>query len=253
MNKKLLPAILLMVLGSVVFSSCKKSSSSQGNLDLAYFPLQLGHYVTYSVDSTYYYSATCATELRTSQAKYIVSDTFRDVEGRLSYIIDIQYRPNAASNWVKQSVALVTQTDTGLIYGQNGLYSMKMTFPIIAGTKWYSYSSSSIPASQSVPTGDSAMQNLDSWVSSYLSAGFKQPYNSGTIYFGSTVTVMEDDELLINTIPDSISFNYSSYPKEIYALNVGMVYREYTNETYNPSVSECINGVSVTMSAIDHN
>ena len=216
-----------------------------------YFPLQPGHYVTYNVDSTYYNSAVCKTVLRTSQAKYIVSDTFRDVENRLSYIIDIQYRATANDNWVKQSVALVTRTDTGLIYGQNGLYSTKLAYPIQAGNKWYPYTS--LPASLSIPNGDSSLQYLLSWTSTYLSAGFKQPYNSGSIYFDNTVTVMEDDELINNTIPDSISFNYRSYAKEIYAQNVGMVYREYTNESYNPYVSQCIEGISVTMSAVDNN
>jgi hypothetical protein len=254
MNKKLLPAILLVVLCLAVFSSCKKSSSYQGNYDLLYFPLQLGHYVTYNVDSTYYNSAVCTTVLRTSQAKYIVSDTFRDVSGRLSYIIDVQYRATANDNWVKQSVALVTQTDTSLTYGQAGLYSTKMVYPIQAGTKWYPYTSlPSGDSSLAIPSADSSLQYLLSWTSSYQSAGFKQPYNTGTIYFDNTVTVMEDDELINNTIPDSTSFNYRSYAKEVYAQNVGMVYREYTNETYNPYVSECVQGVSVTMSAIDHN
>ncbi len=212
---------------------------------MLYFPLQMGHYVTYNVDSIYYNSGVCTKVEHTSQAKYIVSDTFRDNEDRLSYIIDVQYRATVNDNWVKQSVVLVTSTDTGVTYGQGGLYTTKLIYPLTAGAKWY--------PNTFIPTGDSSLQYLSTWTSSYLAAGFKQPYNTGTIYFDNTITVLEDDETINNTIPDSITFNYRSYAKEIYAHGVGMVYRENTRLTYDPNVSECIGGISVTMSAVDHN
>lgn len=245
MNKKLLPAILMIVLSAAVFSACKKSSTYQGNYDNLYFPLQLGHYVTYNVDSIFYDSTVCTKVERTSQVKYIVSDTFTDAENRPSYIIDVQYRTSANDNWVKQSVVLVTKTDTGLEYSQNNIRSTKLVYPIAAGKKWYS--------NTYVPAQDSTYQYLLTWTSSYLTAGFKQPYNSGTIYFDNAVTVLLDDVTINNTIPDSISFNYRSYAKEIYAMNVGMVYREVTRLTYNPYISECIGGISMTMKAVDHN
>jgi hypothetical protein len=245
MNKKLLPAIIWIVVCSMGFLSCSKFSSYNGNYDNLYFPLQLGHYVTYNVDSIYYDSARCSRVERKSQVRYSVSDTCRDTANRFSYIIDVDYRLNESNAWAKQSVAIVTQTGTGLEYYQNTIRSVKLTYPIASGSRWY--------GNIYVPAADTSRQYLLSWDFTYDASGYKLPYNSGTIYFDNTITVLEDNVTINNTIPDSIAFTYRSYAKEIYAQNVGMVYREVTRLNYNPYISQCIDGLSVTMSAVDHN
>ena len=245
MNKKLLPAIIWIVVCSLGFLSCNKFSSYNGNYDNLYFPLQLGHYVTYNVDSIYYDSARCTKVERTSQVRYSVSDTCRDTADRFSYIIDISYRAHETDAWAKQSVAIVTKTTTGLEYYQNNIRSIKLNYPISSGAKWY--------GNIYVPAMDSSRQYLLSWTYAYDAATFKQPFNTGTIYLDNTITVLEDNVTVNNTIPDSISFTYRSYAKEIYAQNVGMVYREITRLNYNPNISECIDGISVKMNAVDHN
>jgi hypothetical protein len=247
MNRKLTSAIILLVLVSATIFSCKKSSSPQAYSDNLYFPTGMGHYVTYAVDSMYYFGANCNTKHVTCQVRYTVSDTCRDAKFRPSFIVDVRYRYNDTSNWIPSltNTVIVTPTASGLEYAQNNVHSTKLSYPIASGAQWYAFTQ--------VPPADSNLQYLMYWTSTYPSASYKTPYNSGSLYFDNTISVLLDDETIQNTVPDSITFTYRSYAKEVYALNVGMVYREVTRLSYNPYSTECINGVSVTMKAIDHN
>ena len=47
--------------------------------------------------------------------------------------------------------------------------------------------------------------------------------------------------------------SYRTYAKEVYAYNVGMIYKEWTHWTYKPNHAQCVNGYSVIMRAIDYN
>ena len=137
MNRKLTSAIILLVLVSASFFSCKKSSNSQPYSDTLYFPLGMGHYVTYSVDSMYYFGANCNTKHVTCQVRYTVSDTCRDAKFRPSYILDVRYRYNDTSNWVQDltNTVIVTPTAAGVEYSQNLVHSTKLSYPISSGAQ----------------------------------------------------------------------------------------------------------------------
>ena len=77
---------------------------------------------------------------------------------------------------------------------------------------------------------------------------FLKPYNNGRINFENTISV--------NEIADSVSYPlpgaHKTFSREVYAYDVGMIYREFTHWTNDPG-NPCRKGFSVMMRAIDHN
>jgi hypothetical protein len=242
MNKKILPVLLSMIC-AIAFFSCKKTGVSTSDPTRQYFPVKFGKSVTYNVDSIYYIDSLCKQIEVTSQQLYSITDTFRDSGNRLSYIMNIYTRANESSPWQAQSVALITPTPTGLIYVQSTIPFIKMTFPVTANEAW--------AGNSLVETADSTYKLFFNWRYVYQNLGM--PYNNGLVNYNNTVTVLEDDETVSNPDTDPAQPASRTYYKEIYAYDVGMVYREFTHWTYTPdslNTSTCKSGYSVVMRAI---
>jgi hypothetical protein len=257
MTKRILLIFLLAIACFASLFSCKKTVKSTTDPTLNYFPLQLGKYVTYAVDSFYYRGDVCVKIETRCQLKYAITDTYTDNKKRLSYIMDVYFRPYNGGDWIQQSVVLLTTTPTpvfstatpkttSLLYTQDRTQFVKLIFPIQNGYTWQ--------GNQYAQVQDSAFTYLKNWNYTYQNMGLS--YNNGNINFDNTVTVLEDDESTNYPNVDSLQLAYRTYAKEVYAYNVGMIYKEWTHYTYRPTPSDtmqCWDGYSVIMKAIDHN
>lgn len=241
MNKKILPALLLLAC-SVAFFSCKKNGGSTNDPTRQYFPIKFGKSITYNVDSIYYIDSICKQVEVTSQQKYSITDTFRDSGNRLSYIMNIYGRANESSPWQAQSVVLITPTSNGLEYVQSTIPFIKMVFPVKANEGW--------AGNSLVETADTVYKLFYNWRYVYQDVGM--PYNNGLVNYENTATVLEDDETVNNPETDASLPASRTYYKEVYAYNVGMVYREFTHWTYTPDSTgtACKGGYSVIMRAV---
>ncbi len=261
MHKKIFSGLLLVAICFAV-SSCKKSNNSTTDPTMNYFPIKFGHYVTYSVDSVYYIGAgnnyfgfdTCTRFEVKSQLKYSIDDTFRDAQNRLSYIMDVYSRPYDGGYWQGSSVILITPTETtvtdlnapvtqSLLYTQDRTQYVKLIFPISNGYTW--------KGNQFAEVNDPTFAYLNNW--NYTYQNYHLSYFNGQINFDNTVTVLEDNENVNYTNVDSGVAGYRTFAKEVYAYNVGMVYKEWTHYTWNAFDASCWNGYSVIMKAIDYN
>lgn len=258
MSKKILPILLTVAVGLTAFFSCKKSSVSTADQTLNYFPVQLGKYVTYNVDSIIYIGDTNCRQYETrTQLKYVISDTFRDNRFRLSYIMDVYSRPNDGGTWGKSRVILVTPAAivqstttpppgtpvTSILYTQDESQFIKLVFPIQQGLTW--------KGNANINTNDPAYAYLKNW--NYTYQDLDKSYNNGDVNFGRTVTVLENNESINYPYIDSALFATRIYAKEVYAWNVGMIYKEWTRWNYQPYNKRCVAGYTVTMRAVDHN
>lgn len=254
MTKRILSVLLLAVIGFTAFHSCKKTPQSNTDATLNYFPLTAGKYVTYAVDSVYYHDDPCVQYEIRSQIKYSVTDTFTDSKKRLSYILDVFSRPYDGGDWHQTSVILLTPAPaplattsspvmTNLLYSQDGTQYIKLVFPIANGFSWQ--------GNQYAQVQDTNFAYLKNWSYTYQNMGHS--YNNGSLNFDNTVTVLEDDESVNYPNFDSAVSSYRTYAKEVYAYNVGMIYKEWEHWTYKPSHAQCLNGYRVVMTAIDHN
>jgi hypothetical protein len=245
MIKKILSRWMLVAICFVAFFSCKKVHQTSGDATRNYFPLKFGKYVTYAVDSIYYFgSAGIKIEVK-SQMKYVITDTFTDSKRRLSYLMDVYSRPYDGALWVAHRVITITPTTTpvsSLLYTQDGTQYVKLMFPVTEGTTW--------PGNQYAQWQDTSWAYLKNWTYAYSNIHF--PYFNGYVNFDNTVTVLEDNENVNYQNVDSAVAGYNTFAKEVYAYNVGMIYKEWTHTTWIDSAKNR-SGYSVVMQAIDHN
>ena len=86
-----------------------------------------------------------------------------------------------------------------------------------------------------------AFNTENKWEYSY--DDIHQPYSVGGVSFDSTVTVFQRDEL------NSIKYEVAS---EVYAANIGMIYKTYTNLHINTfNIQDVESGVKLEMTYID--
>jgi hypothetical protein len=261
MAKKILSISLLVAFCAAAFVSCKKSSTSNEDITRNYFPLQLGKQITYAVDSTiytdniYYYDIVTATYVRdtagvqinkTLQMKYVITDTFTDRRGFkpvLSYIIDVFTRPYEGAVWTPSSIITVTPTKNSLLYDQDQNQYEKLVFPITEGFSWN--------GNRLVEVNDSPKMYFKNWNYTYQNVHLS--YNNGLVNFDNTVTVQETDQSVNYPTYDSLVSAYRTYAKEVYAYNVGMIYKEWTHWTYKPNDTRHVKGYTVIMRAMEYN
>ncbi|MCF8451500.1 MAG: hypothetical protein K9G49_16630 [Taibaiella sp.] len=246
MTKRILSIFLLVAIATLAFISCKKYSTPDADATRNYFPLTFGRSVTFAVDSIYYNEVTCIQRRVKSQLKYVVTDTFSDrknFSNKLSYILDVFSRPYDGGVWKPISVIILNPTATGLNWTQDNVKYTKLVFPIQDGFSW--------KGNENAPVNDADFAFLKDW--NYQYRDFRKSYNTGFVNFDNTVTVLENDESVNYPAVDSGVAAMRTFSKTVYAYNVGLVYRELTHWTYRANNSQCLNGYSVVMQAIDHN
>lgn len=259
MSKKILPYLLITAISISAVFSCRKAHIVTDDSTMNYFPIKLGHWVEYQVDSITYLDTGCVQLESRCQMKYAITDTFRDTSNRLSYLMDVFFRPQEGGLWQSQRVILLTPTglpqattnppagtpQNGLLYSQDGCQFMKLEFPIYNGLTW--------AGNTNIDVADKALAYFKGW--NYAYSNMALSYNNGFLNFDNTVTVLEDDESVNYPHIDSNVLSYRTYAKEVYALNIGMVYKEWTHWTNKAgdTTLNCVRGYSVTMKAIDHN
>jgi len=209
-----------------------------------FFPLQPGHFVTYDVDSTRWDALGCTRTDTRCQLRYQVADTFTDARGRRSYRVDIYYRKQDTLPWRNHQVFYVTPTAQAIEYEQDELRFIKLVLPVANDRTWN--------GTQLIASNDAELSYFRDWMFKYDNLG--EPFDTERKYYANTVTVDAVNRSQGNPEDPAQRNNYAyrTYLKEVYANNVGLVFREFTRWTYDPSIAFCRRGYSVTMRAVDN-
>lgn len=221
--------------------SCNKSKETYTDESKNYFPLAMGKQVVYEVDSILWNDFTCKTDTHHYEMRRTIADTFRDNASRLCHTIDIEIRDSANMEWKMHRVIYVMANETRLEYQEENLRFIKLIFPVADDRAW--------EGNMEISTNTSEYQFLQSWDYIYTHAG--QPYNNGIRQFGNTVTVNAIDKE--ENDPKIDPYAYKIFAQEVYAKDVGMIYRELTYWVFDENVSKCLSGFNVVMRAKEHN
>jgi hypothetical protein len=248
MNKNKFLIGLFTVLCSTALFSCKKETvvnTDGSNLYQPYLQLQIGKYITYSVDSSIWNDALCIKFTPQSQQRFLINDTFRDNQKRLSYVVNVLSRKNDTAQWYSNDVIYITPAADHFEYVEKNIRFMRLANPVKSGATW--------AGNSLMPSDDKDYAYLQNW--NYTYQNVLQPYDNGKMKFDNTITVSETNQVLNNPETAPNDYAYLLQSKSVYAYGVGMVYHEYTYWTYepNPSGIGCRKGVGVIMRAIDHN
>ncbi len=251
MRKYLLPLFALAM--SVLAVSCQRTRVDLSGIQTGqeFFPLEVGKYITYNVDSTYYDDFKKVTDFAQVQMRYENVDSFRDAEGRLSYRINVLWRKKDGDPYALNFVIYATRTSTGLEYIEKNTRFLKLIFPVEEGKSWN--------GNTFIPFEDPKNEQYNNSKWNYVYAKKGASFDPGNNLYETTVTVNEIDDKVNDPDVDSTAYAYRNYSQEIYAFKVGLVYRERIYWTFQPSMgsqgggSGYRKGYAVTMRAIDNN
>ncbi len=256
-NKYLQMKLLLSIAIAAIFlTSC---GSKKADLMLTavsdYAPLVKGKYITYEVDSLVFTNFGTVQAHRFYQVKHEVKDSFRDNSGRLAYKIIrfIRSIPAAGGTSTEDFVPELTFTavNTGNSYEfvENNQRFIKLTMPIKNAYSWKgnAYISLTAPNFPGVPNS----YFLDDWDYTYDDVDGPSPLNFPGFNILNTVTVNQRDVSTNLPVTGTTNIASKDFGKEIYAKNIGMVYRQFTHWEYQTTTK--YTGYGITMKMIDKN
>ena len=180
-----------------------------------YFPLEIGKYVSYQVDSTIYDVDGNATAIfnSTSFLKEEVSDTLRDSENELVYRIERFEKSNLDDPWEIKDVWVSKRTEFQAERVEENLRFIKMVFPLAEDATWNG--NLYIDERTIIPIAGESIEVFKNW-SSELRL-LNQPALIGDFLFDEITTISHaDSENLIEL----------RQVTEKYAKGVGLVEKE---------------------------
>lgn len=193
----------------IALYACSSTDSVKPS-DERYFPLKVGMFWVYDIEETSILRTTC-TDNGETVSKYelrvLVIDSFPNSDQGITYSIQRSTRLNPSQPW--QPVATWTSLidKSQAINNESNIHYIKLVFPIFDGLQW---------------NGNllNTEQQLNGSVEdTYQMAQTGKPYTTllGKS-FDKTVTVIQNDE--------QKNILYRDTRSEVYALDVGLVYKE---------------------------
>jgi hypothetical protein len=209
MRQSFFYAVIITV---ILFSSCKKTTEVLPLPVLNdYYPLTVGKYITYSLDSVVYYTnfGVSAT-IKSYQVKHVVDAKITDNLGRPAYRIIRYIRSLPADPWQPDNTFMVVPTDNSIEFIENNLRFLKLANPVRQDFTWKGNTYINTTSLTST------LKYLDDWDYTYDSINVAAKV--GALNIDSTIKVAQ--------------INYTDaynriFSEEKYAKGIGMVYRNF--------------------------
>ena len=203
-NNNLLP-LLLFVGMFFCAPSCKKDTGTTPDVGYSYFPNTVGRYVVYDVDSVVYDDFLQDTLYYKFRIKEKAESVYADNSGRPTIRLE-RYRKMYDANksydsipWTLKDIWAENRTATAAEKVEENIRYVKLIFPVEKGATW----------------NGNSFNTFSEWKYKYTTVD--KPAVYGNLNFDSTVFVTQTD------YQDLIQ---KKYYVEVYARNVGMIYKE---------------------------
>ncbi len=210
----------LAAISALTFQACSDRQTavydSGAAEQYAYFPLQIGKYMIYQVDSVVYDFAAGGGTLRDSTRTFVrelVSDTLRDQNGQLLYAIERSERKSPDAPWQLREIGTAARNSSQAIRTENNFRFLKLIFPMDRRSEWDG--NMWIDVNREIEIAGERMRPFANW--QYEVDSIDVQTNIGPFSFDSTLVVTEVDD---NNIIER------RFSKVRYAKNVGLVWRE---------------------------
>ncbi|MEM9921756.1 MAG: hypothetical protein AAF990_26875 [Bacteroidota bacterium] len=180
-----------------------------------YFPLEVGKYLIYQVDSVVYDTLVNGIVVNetTSFVRERITDTLRDNSGRLVYRIERSYRAQDTLPWEIRDIWVSLRTNDQAERVEENLRFIKMVFPLIDGVSWNG--NLFIDETTSIPIAGESVEIFKDWF--YEVRGVDQAEQIGDQSYDNITTIVQaDSENLIEL----------RFAQEKYARGIGLVYKE---------------------------
>jgi len=230
-----------------LLASCKKE-----NADFApdpvtdYFPLQVGKYITYNLDSTLFTNFGQNKIVRHYEAQYKVDAQVTDNLGRPAFTINRFLRKDSTEPWQIDNVFTAIPTANSIELVQDNLRFIKLVAPVNEGYSWEGNSYLPYDPYRSYVFANPAF--MEDW--NYIYQNVNKPETVGTQNYDSTITVFEVSDSTGD--PKTTEYAEKTSSIEKYAKGVGLIYKDFIHWEYQ-SGDNTYKGFGETLSIIDHN
>ena len=242
--------MLLIATVAISISACKKTEVLQTAQISDYAPLVTGKYITYQLDSLVIVNFGRKDTIISYQVKFVIDSLIKDNLNRPAYRVFRYIRKDSTTSWATDNTFLYVNTGTSLEFIEDNHRFLKLVQPIKNGNSW--------KGNTYIDTYSllSDVKYLDDWdyVYDIVNASLTLP----GITLENTLKIAERDEIIGNP-GDVNSYSETNYSAEIYAKDIGLVYRRFLHEEYQPPATMGGQGYfadgsyGITLTMIDHN
>ena len=234
---------------SLLFVSCKKEKDDFTTTSVNdYFPLQVGKYITYDLDSTVFTNFNQNLTVRHYQAQYKIEDQTTDNLGNAGFIINRYLRADSTKSWEIDNVFTVYPTGKSIEYIQDNLRFIKLISPIAEGFSWKGNSYLAYDPYRSYVFANPAF--MEDW--NYTYENVNEPLTINSKDFENTITVLEVSDSTGNPAIAGTEYAEKTYSIEKYAKEIGLVYKDFIHWEYQ-GTDNTYKGFGERLSIIDHN
>jgi hypothetical protein len=193
----------------IALGSCKREIVTPIDVGYGYFPTNVGHWVLYNVDSTYYDSFYNGKATRYHyQIKELIQSTFLDLSNRPTQRIERYETLDTIPTFLKNVwVSNLTSTDAEKVE-ENERY-IKLIFPVTSTQSWNG-------------NAYNTLGEMD-----YQYGNVNVPYALNGLSFDSTLNVIQDNDSNLVSVQNE---------SEMYAKHVGLIYKRFRNVGKFPSM-----------------
>jgi hypothetical protein len=196
------------------FAACKPESPTVIANGTEYFPLAIGKYRVYRVDSIVYYTLPARRDTSVTYVREVLTDTLRDDENALIYKLERYERRKLSDPYDIKKVFKTSTTAQAAFRTENNLRYLKLPFPFIEKTAWDGnvYISPSVVLSVG---GDVIEPFSKRWYAEITAVGKADTVNN--VVYNDVAKVLSQNKKNILE---------KRYLLEKYAKNIGLIYRE---------------------------
>lgn len=210
-------SVLFAVLFLTVLQTCKNESIPVPvDESLSYFPLQVGKYVEYRMDSVIFdvVSGKKTKDTSISYLREVVADTFTDLAGKKAYRLERFFKKAPSDPWTIQSVWTAQITPNGYERTEDNLRFIKMIFPMVPAQEFNALVY--IDTEQPYYIADEPVTIYRQW-------GYQKVEKTNQ---KERIGLFNLDEVATVLLNNSRNVIEKRYAVEKYAKGIGLVYKE---------------------------
>jgi hypothetical protein len=222
----LLKKILFFAALFLVLSSCKKKTETVETLTVEeLYPLSIGKYITYRLDSLVFTNAGKQQEIHRYRVKHVVEQQVKDNLNRPAWRVTTYITDSLGiTPWVPNGTYIVTPLDKQVEVTENNLRVIRLRLPAKEGFLWKG--NTYLPDRPYNPEYPLVIDiNMGVWDFEYQSINQTEKINNKDVNDVTTVFHIDESEN-VPVVRDTV-FASRELSFEKYAKNIGLVYKEF--------------------------
>ncbi len=196
-------------------SSCYLEDTELPFIGYEYFPVELGRFVEYRVDSLWQDDP--IGQIGSGEVHYLLRDVnesnFTDEENRDAVRVERFWRQEAQENWSVKDIWHRVSTAEIAEQNEENVIFIKHNFPVKEEKSWDGNARNTLQSLQELYVQTSIPEE---W--SYTYKNVHEPYSINGFDFDSTVTVLQLDRPAI--------FGLNVFAQEVYAKDIGLIHKQ---------------------------